>query len=63
VGLLKKARSQELDEAEKNRLHELLMVVLKAIPTFVLVSLPQHFLTLPMLMQILPKNFFQEVNS
>jgi len=63
VELLKKARSQELDEAEKNRLHELLMVVLKAIPTFVLVSLPQHFLTLPMLMQILPKNFFQEVNS
>ncbi len=60
VSLLEKARSQELDEAEKHKLKELLVEALKAIPTFVIISLPQRFLTLPILMQILPKNFIAE---
>ena len=60
VSLLAKARSQELDEREKQKLKELLVQVLKAIPTFVIISLPQRFLTLPILMQILPKNFIAE---
>ncbi len=54
------ARSKELDDAEKLRLQSLLIDVLKSIPTFVIVSLPQKFLTLPILMQILPKNFIVE---
>jgi len=54
------ARSKELDDAEKLRLQGLLIDVLKSIPTFVIVSLPQKFLTLPILMQILPKNFIVE---
>ena len=60
VTILEKARSHELDEGEKERLKKLLVEVLKAIPTFVIISLPQRFLTLPILMQILPKNFIAE---
>lgn len=59
--LLVKARSNELNEEEKARMQELLMMVLKTIPTFVIVSLPQKFLTLPILLKILPSNFFTEV--
>jgi hypothetical protein len=33
---------------------------LKAIPTFVVISLPRKFLTLPVLLKILPKNLFTE---
>lgn len=54
------ARSKELNEDEKVKLQHLLIDVLKSIPTFVIISLPQKFLTLPILMQILPKNFIAE---
>jgi hypothetical protein len=60
IALLKKANSSELTEAEKGRLQELLITVLKTIPTFVIISLPHRFLTLPILFKILPKNFFAE---
>jgi hypothetical protein len=59
--LLKKAKSQELTESEKKQMQEMLIVVLKSIPTFVIISLPQRFLTLPILLKILPNNFFAEV--
>jgi tellurite resistance protein len=58
--LLRKARGSELTEQEKERMQVLLIAVLKTIPTFVIISLPQRFLTLPMLMKILPSNFFSE---
>jgi len=54
------ARSKELNDEEKHKLQKLLIDVLKSIPTFVIISLPQRFLTLPILMQILPKNFIAE---
>jgi len=60
MDLIRKAKSTELSEAEKTQLHELLIFVLKTIPTFVIISLPQQFLTLPILLQILPKNLFAE---
>jgi hypothetical protein len=59
--LLKGAKADELNESEKARMHTLLIAALKAIPTFAIVSLPQRFLTLPMLLKILPANFFTEV--
>jgi len=59
--LLKQAKADELSESEKERMHILLIAALKTIPTFVIVSLPQRFLTLPMLLKILPTNFFAEV--
>lgn len=61
--LLKKAKSNELTEAEREEIQKELILVLKTIPTFVIISLPQRFLTLPILMKILPKNFFSEVHS
>jgi hypothetical protein len=61
IALLKKAKSSELTDTEKKAMQEQLIVVLKAIPTFVVISLPQRFLTLPVLMRILPTNFFAEV--
>lgn len=60
VSLINKAKSNELSDEEKHRMQELIIVVLKTIPTFVIISLPQRFLTLPILMKILPKNFFSE---
>ncbi len=60
VSILVHARSKELTDQEKERLRLLLIEVLKTIPTFVIISLPQRFLTLPILMQVLPKNFITE---
>lgn len=59
--LLRKARAHELSEEEKLQMQILLIAALKSIPTFVIISLPQRFLTLPILMKILPNNFFAEV--
>jgi hypothetical protein len=58
--LLKKARANELTLEEKERMRLDLIHVLRTIPTFVIVSLPQRFLTLPILLKILPKNLFIE---
>jgi hypothetical protein len=60
MGLLRKARGSELTEEEKQRMQMLLIEALKIIPTFVIISLPQRFLTLPILLKILPKNFFAD---
>jgi hypothetical protein len=60
MSLLNRAKSSELTEEEKERMQEMIISVLKTIPTFVIISLPQRFLTLPILMKILPKNFFAE---
>jgi hypothetical protein len=56
--LLQKAKASELNDKERVHLQELLIFVLKTIPTLVIISLPQHFLTLPILLKILPKDFF-----
>ncbi|MCB0486870.1 MAG: hypothetical protein KDC99_00240 [Cyclobacteriaceae bacterium] len=58
--LLRKAKSNELSEEEKHQVQEMMFVVLKTIPTFVIISLPQRFLTLPVLMKILPTTIFSE---
>lgn len=58
--LIKKARSNALSPLEKERMRTELIHILRTIPTFVIVSLPQRFLTLPILLKILPKNLFAE---
>lgn len=60
MSLLIQARSQELTDMEKHSLREQLIEMLKVIPTFDIISLPQRYLTLPILMQILPKNMITE---
>lgn len=58
--LLRKSRSTELTVEEKEVMRLALIRFLKAIPTFVVISLPRKFLTLPVLLKILPKNLFTE---
>jgi len=58
--LLKKGRSQELSESEKERLRNSLVAMLKTLPSFVVIPLPQNFLTLPILLKVLPRNLFVE---
>jgi hypothetical protein len=58
--LMKKARSNELTLEEKEKVRVQLVSVLRSIPTFGLLALPQQFLTLPILLKILPKNLFAE---
>jgi hypothetical protein len=60
MDLLRKAKSTELAAAEKHRLEELMIVVLTSIPTFVILSLPNRFLSLPVLMKILPKSIIAD---
>ncbi|NOS90524.1 MAG: TerB family tellurite resistance protein [Cyclobacteriaceae bacterium] len=59
--LLRMAKSSELSTTDKARMQELLIAALKTLPTFVIISLPQRFLTLPVLLKILPTNFFSEI--
>ncbi len=58
--LLKKSRTNELSQDEKEKMREMLISMLRTVPTFVIISLPQKFLTLPILLKILPKNIFNE---
>ena len=60
VQLLKKSRSSELTAEEKEEMRLALVEILKTIPTFLIISLPRKFLTLPILLKILPKNLFTE---
>jgi hypothetical protein len=60
MDLLRKAKAEELAEDEKQKVQELMLVVLKTIPTFVIIALPQRYLTLPVLMKVLPANIFSE---
>lgn len=54
--LLEKAKSDNLSDKEALQLKDDLIGVLKKVPTFVIIGLPGTFLTLPMLLKILPPN-------
>ena len=56
--LLKKQKTQELTEEEKKKVHAQLIDVLKTIPAFVIIALPFTFITLPVLISILPPAAF-----
>lgn len=58
--LLRKSRASELTAEEKEKMRLALVQILKTIPTFLIISLPRKFLTLPVLMKILPKSLFTE---
>jgi hypothetical protein len=62
LAILKKARTEELTQEEAEKIRQQLIMILKTVPTFVIISLPQKFLTLPILMKILPGNLFSEIN-
>jgi hypothetical protein len=58
LNLLEKARASELTAEENETVRQHLIRALKTIPTFGIIALPQNFLTLPVLLKILPKNLF-----
>ena len=58
VSLLMKSKSEELTDDEKEKVRLQLMDVLKTIPLFVIIALPGTFLTLPLLLKLLPKSAF-----
>lgn len=58
--LTRKARGQELNAEEKERLRNSLVTMLKTLPAFSLIPLPQSFLSLPVLLKVLPRNLFVE---
>jgi hypothetical protein len=59
--LLKRASVDELQMDEKLALRDELIALLRTIPSFSVVALPHRFLTLPVVMRILPREFFAEV--
>ena len=58
--LLEKSKAQDLTDEEAAQLKDDLIDVLKKVPTFVIIGLPTTFLTLPMLLKILPANIIPE---
>lgn len=58
MSLLKLANTRELSTAEKEQVRMQLYDILKSIPAFVIFALPFSFLTIPVLMKIIPKSAF-----
>jgi hypothetical protein len=55
IQLLNTSQKRPLSIEEKNTVRQQLVDVLKTIPTFIILALPGAFLTVPILMKILPK--------
>jgi len=58
VALLEKARAHELTPVESEHVQEQLLNALKAIPAFSIITLPERFLTLNVLLKVLPRDIF-----
>ncbi len=58
VTLLGKSRRTTLTESEKRVVNKQLMDILKTIPTFVIIALPFTFITLPIMISLLPPSAF-----
>jgi len=56
MSLLAKSTKQDLTEEEQIVVRNQLIDILKILPTFVIIALPGSFLTLPLLMKILPES-------
>ncbi len=54
--LMTASLSRKLNAEEKEKVREQLVDLLKMLPTFVIIALPGTFLTLPLMMKILPKS-------
>lgn len=59
--LLKEAQGRELQAHEKNDLRNYLIEILKVLPNFSTITLPQRFFTQNNLMRAFPPDFFSEV--
>lgn len=61
--MIEKYHQGRLSGEDQEKLRVELISVLKTIPTFVIISLPTTFLTLPILIKILPKSAFPSKNG
>ncbi|HMP98202.1 MAG TPA: hypothetical protein PKC24_00385 [Cyclobacteriaceae bacterium] len=61
VKLLDQANKSQLSAEQYDKVREGLLKAMKTIPTFVVTNLPQSFLTLPVLLKILPQDLVAEV--
>lgn len=61
VTLFKKGQSGDLSPEEKLQTRDAILGLLKTIPNFTVIALPQRFLTFTVLLKILPKDFVSEV--
>ncbi len=59
--LLHDAKSRELSDKENEFIREGLIEVLESLPAFEIISLPRRFLSLQVLMRILPSDFFKKI--
>ena len=58
MALLTKSQKENLTKEEQIKVRKQLIDILKILPAFVIIALPGTFLTLPLLLKILPKNVF-----
>jgi len=58
VELLNKSKATPLSDEEKAKVREQLIDILKVIPTLVIIALPFTFITLPLMLKLLPKSSF-----
>jgi len=63
MNLLVKMTKEDLSDKEKSIVKAQLIDVLKTLPTFVIIALPGTFITLPVLLNILPKSAFPSAFS
>jgi hypothetical protein len=56
TALLNKLNREGLELSERDQLKQELIVILNSIPSFLIISLPSKFLTLPVLLKILPED-------
>jgi len=63
LSLLHKMSREHLSDEEKRKVKSQLLDILKTLPTFVIVALPGTFITLPLLLNILPKSAFPSAFS
>ena len=56
--LLSKSTKEKLTVEEKEKVKQQLIDILKTLPTFVILALPGSFITLPILLNVLPKSAF-----
>ena len=56
IDLLIKSTKTDLSEEEQIKVRTQLIEILKMLPTFVIIALPGSFLTLPLLLKVLPKD-------
>jgi len=56
--LLNKSRKTQLSALEKEKVREQLLDILRILPTAVIIALPFTFITLPVLLKVMPKEAF-----